>query len=456
MKKLSLFLLLQIIVLLPGCKKDKDIINPEMAKSNDQLIRSILVKGAKSVTLDTTQRNIQIVLPESFTSDIIDLELSVVKGAELVKPSYSTLYEGNHVRYYFKGAGPEEFTIAQQVKNNTFGRSYRIFIIHEGPLTAEFTSEFAAANSGSEFISGEIAVRFESGMGSYPAIPTGGSKLIAALENKGKKFNVTSDYRGGNLYFEKINPLLDTDDNEVSLVYGEKTFRFPTKQKIKKGRAGIFFAYENLLFKAFPKGKTVSFNGGIFVGSKKYKVKIENDRIPSPLTFQAIPKHVGSLTLQFPESLPDDHYLASIYEEDSLIGKSPIVIAKDSLQRAIGQMWAQPVVGSSFSIVFQNDPIKIAKGKILYSNLFPVMIEGTNLPFDTTKVLPELELRNAGYRRSLKAVTQGDPSYGDGVFRLYYGAYTIPADVPTGKYEARLIHEKNQYSLPYWSLIEVH
>jgi hypothetical protein len=455
MKKLSLFLFLQIILLLPGCKKDKDIINPEMAKSNDQLIRSILVKGAKSVTLDTTQRNIQIVLPESFTSDIIDLELNVVNGADLVKPSYSTLYEGNHVRYYFKGMAPEEFAVSRPVKNAILARRYRVFVIHEGPLAAEFTSEFATANSGSEFISGEIALRFKSGMGSYPAIPNEGSKLVATLENKGKKFNVASNYYGGNLYFQEINPLLDTDDNEVSLVYGEKTFRFPTKQKIKKGRARIFFAYENLLFKAFPKGKTVSFSGGIFVGSKKYEVKIENDRMPSPLTFQAIPKHVGSLTLQFPESLPDDHYLASIYEDDSLIGKSPIVIAKDSLQRAIGQMWTQPAVGSSFSVVFQNDPVKTAKGKVLYANLFPVMVEGTNLPFDTTKVLPELELRNVGYSKSLKAVTKGDPSYGDGVFRLYYGAYTIPADVPTGKYEARFVFAKNERSLPFWSLVEI-
>jgi hypothetical protein len=70
-------------------------------------------------------------------------------------------------------------------------------------------------------------------------------------------------------------------------------------------------------------------------------------------------------------------------------------------------------------------------------------------------VLPELELRNVGYSKSLKAVTKGDPSYGDGVFRLYYGAYTIPADVPTGKYEARFVFAKNERSLPFWSLVEI-
>lgn len=454
MKNFCIYMLIAIPLFFIGCKKDKEI-DPEQNLKGDLFLRSLKVGGATKVTIDTTRNFIQIVLPETFTSDIIDIELDLVKEANLEIPPWQSMFSPGHVKYYFRGLPPENFTLLRQTASGPHAKSYRVFVLHEGPLNARLESEIELSPSSPTTARGIGSIRFKSGIGSIPETPDDVRKVIPFLKNSSKNVNILGSWDTGFISFEDILSLLNVEGTVVGLNYGDKTFEFPDIKRLDRGAVSVHFYYADRFFRIFRKEETTEFYGGIFLAPNKYSITLQNGRLTSPVVLSAQTLGINTLETKFPPSLADGQYLISFYEGSNLIQKLPIVVARDTTARAIGQMWVEDSENQSTHVQFGSDPIVLLRGLQLLANPFPIIVDHTAQPFDKTKKIPDLALKMNGKVTVLKAKVKEDPSYADRSLRLYIGAYRIPMDLQLGRYEASMILDNNEYSLPYWSLIEI-
>lgn len=453
MKNFCIYILLATPFLFIGCKKDKEI-GLEQTPKGDLFLRSIKVDGARKVAIDTTRNYIQIILPETFTSDIVDIELDVTPGSELVLNPWTPLYTPEHVKCYFKGLPPENFTILRKAQNRT--KSYKVFIQHEGPLSAELTSNLDLYISGMNNAESVARIRMKSGLGSIPETPDVVEKLIPFLKNSSQNASAEGIFDDGlsTIYFDNIFSLMEVEGTVLSLEYGEKTFQFPQKLKLKRAPAVLYVVQPDLLFRVFQIGKRTAFDGGIFLDSQKYTLKLRNDPKSLNTTLPATVINISTLETQFPASLPDGQYKVEFFENTQLLKQAAIVIARDSTVKAIGQMWAGGT-GIPWNEISNSQPVVITRGQELFANPFPGIVDASTLPFDDKKKVPDLALKINGKVTILKATVKGDPRYADNSIRIYYGAYRIPENLPTGRYEATMVTGTSQYSLPFWSMIEI-
>lgn len=454
MKKTCLFLSILSTLLFFGCKKEKEV-DPEKVLEGNPFLTSIKVAGAQKVSIDTAKNQIQIILPEKFKDDVIDIELGMGKDAALELPPWRPLFSPGHVKYYFRGLPPEHFTLFKKTNFGTHAKSYAVFVKHEGPLSAELTSDIVLAPSSPTTARGAATIVLRSGIGSIPETPDDVHKVIPFIKNSTKNIDRQGTWDFGVISFEDIFSLMDTDGSIVGLQYGDKTFQFPQMQKLGRSQVTVHFSYPDRLFRAFQKGVPTEFYGGIFLHSKNYSVTLQNGRLASPVNLPAKTIGISGLQTQFPSSLPDDQYLVSFYEGTQLIGNAPLVIARDTLARAIGQMWVEDSDEQGTHLQFPSSPVVLVRGSQLLANPFPIIADHSGQPFDKAKKMPDLALRKNGKITILKARVKEDPTYADHSIRLYIGAYRIPADMPPGRYDAMMVLGENHYSLPYWSQIEI-
>lgn len=453
MKKVCYFLFASMICLGAGCKKEKEL-DPEETLKENSFLRSIKVAGAREVTIDTARNYIQIILPEAYTNDIIDLQLNAAPGAELVLNSWTPLYSPGHVKYHFRATYPENFTITNKSNNQT--KSYKVFVEQEGPLTAELLSDLDIRIGGANTATGVANIRFKSGVGSLPARPDASQQILPFLKNSSKNANVKGYFDNGlgQIYFEDIFSLMETEGTVLSIEYGEKAFSFPEKLKLKRGKVVLYVVQPDRLFRVFQTGKSITFDGGIFLNAQKYSLKLHNDASSPEVTLPATVTDLSTLKTQFPATIPDGQYKVSFFENTQLITEASIVIARDSTVKAIGQMWTGGP-GLQWDEIWKSLPIAISRGQELFANPFPAIIDASSKPFDDKKKIPDLALKLNGKVTVLKGAVKEDTKYADNSIRIYYGAYRIPADLPPGQYEARMVLDNKQYSLPYWSRVEI-
>ena len=216
MKKVCFYLFAVMICCLAGCKKEKEL-DPDKTLKEDLFLRSIKVAGAREVTIDTARNYIQIVLPEEYTDDIIDLQVDAAPGAELVLDPWKTLYSAGHVKYHFRAAYPENFTMAIQSSSRT--KSYKVFVEHEGPLTAELTSDLDLQIGGPNTAAATAKIRFKSGVGSVPERPDLQEQIVPFLKNSSKNANVKGSFDNGLgvIFFEDIYSLMEAEGTALSI-----------------------------------------------------------------------------------------------------------------------------------------------------------------------------------------------------------------------------------------------
>ncbi|MGG7665436.1 hypothetical protein [Dyadobacter sp. BHUBP1] len=453
MKKVCFYLFALVICCLAGCKKEKDL-DPEKTLKEDLFLRSIKVAGAREVTIDTARNYIQIVLPEGYTDDIVDLQVDAAPGAELVLDPWKTLYSAGHVKYHFRAAYPENFTMV--VKSSSRTKSYKVFVEQEGPLTAELTSDLDLQVGDANTAAAVAKIRLKSGVGSVPERPDLQEQIVPFLRNSSKNVNVKGSFDNGLgvIFFEDILSLMEAEGTALSIEYGEKAFSFPQKLKLKRAKVSLFVVQPDRLFRVFQTGKTIEFDGGIFLNSQKYTLKLHNDASSSEVTLPATITDLSTLKTQFPASIADGQYKVSFFENTQLITQAAIVIARDSTVKAIGQMWTGGQ-GIPWEEIWKTQPMAISRGQELFVNPFPAIIDASAQPFDNKKKVPDLALKLNGKITVLKATVKEDPKYADNSIRIYYGAYRIPADLLPGRYEATMVLDNKQYSLPYWSRVEI-
>lgn len=463
MKSCSLFVLSLVCLLLTGCKKDPEVL-PETIQVGSQYIKSIQVIGAKEATLDTVNSYIQVVLPADYTGNVLDLAIDLADGMKLGIPADSALFVENHVRYSFMGTAPILFGISR-IGNESYEKQYTVFVRHEGKLTAKlitplqiFADNWSFADTSDLYAAGNF--RAISGLGSIPDSP-GGMKAIS-FELK----DLATGQRAGGVNSESfpfefqvvpVSKFLSSAKMQLTMRYGEKTFQFPEISKLEKTApsARVYWYIKEL--KNLTYSKPVTVLGGPFLPEYQYQVTLSNDRMTTPRTINAKIKSFNQLVFDIPADIPEDQYVVNVYQGSELAGISTEAISRDSMKLSVARIWNEYNECPFNSIIFGNvEKTTLRKGQLLYAMPFPAITSyQSGSPADPNKPLPGLQLKSGNTTILLKGKVQADRCYADGTRFLYYGAYTLPTEMASGKYEVRFISDNNEISLPYWSLLEI-
>nr|WP_295927543.1 hypothetical protein [uncultured Dyadobacter sp.] len=464
MRALSLYFFVMFAALLSGCKKDPEIL-PGVIEVRDNYLKSIRVNGAKEATLDTTRNYIQVVLPADYTSDVLDLALELGNGMVLATPMDSTLAADNHVRYRFAGVPPVIFAVGRPAGSAGYEKRYTIFVRHEGELTAKLTSLLHLSSDMSTYadtsdLHAYGSFRAVSGLGSIPEVPGGSNTVSFELKDLSTGQRATgsnSEVFPFELIVSPVSELMSSTQMRLTMRYGEKVFQFPDVAGFKRpGAWGKVYWYDKQ-WKNLTYDKRVTILGGVFLSDFQYQVTFSNDRMTNPRKINAKVRSYNQLFFDVPADLPEDQYVVSVYEDDKLIGLSTEAIAKDSLTMSVAGIWTEADECPIGRIVHGNiAKTSLKKGQTFYAMPFPGIAEPPRgKPVDTNKPLPDLQLKSNQGTILLKATAQADRCYADGSLYIYYGVYQVPANVASGRYEARFISDKGEASLAYWNLVEI-
>lgn len=458
MKKRFYYLPIVVICLFLGCKKEKEIV-PDVVAVDDSFIKSIRVNGAKEVKIDSDKRIIQIVLPESYSSEKLDLNLDLSEGSKAEVFPDIPLIQPGLIRYLFRGTSPLSFTVSKKDAQLNGVKQYTVFVKQEGQLGARLVSEpvFYASDN-------DISVYAEfvltSGIGSVPETPNEGFEFKSILTDPAKGLTGTGPgYASTNtITIVQGAQFLKSDRMILGISYGDKKFDFPEIRQIRRPITAGMNSFSRFL-QTMPKGKTMEIGGGVFLPENQYHIELSNDRMPSPRTFAATFASYSTLTFKLPDDLPDDHYLVQIYEDSTVIGKGIEPVASAAARKSVGAVWTEFVECPTIQITQGHDTgrVVVSKGQTFYVMPLPGIMDGKygGSGMDPNKPLPALELKSGSESLLLQPTVKADWCYGDGGIYLYYGVFKIPANAPSGKYEARFISKDNTASLPYWSRIEI-
>lgn len=458
MKNIFLYLSITVICLVQGCKKDKEI-TPGVVSVGDSFIKSISVNGAKELKFDQDKGIIQVILPEGYAEPELTVKLDLPEGNKIELFPDVAQSPANQIEYSFRGASPLLFTVAKKNAPTNNVKQYTVFVKHEGKLTAKLVSEPVFYTSGDEILVNAEFV-LTSGIGSVPETPYDPLGFISSLIDvaEGQTGAGPGHAANNTITIYQGSKFLKSDRLILSISYGDKNFDFPEIKQIKRSRIeGIINPYTKFL-KTIPKNKLLEIDGGIFLPEKNYKVEVSNDRMPNPRTFAATFASYGKLTFKLPDDLPDDHYLFNVYEGSTLISKFIEPVATDSVGRSVGAIWtafvdcpAYPFLEGKYA-----GRIVLNKGQTFYALPLPGIMDGKyGAGMDPNKPLPALELKSGSETLRLQPAVKADWCYGDGGIFLYYGVFKVPANAPSGNYEARFIFKDNAASMPYWSRIEI-
>ncbi|MBO9613558.1 MAG: hypothetical protein J7619_12720 [Dyadobacter sp.] len=457
MKKHCLCLLASAICFLVACKKEKDIA-PQVASLDDSYLKSVTVSGAREVQLDTGKQIIQVILPETFTSNVLDLKFDLPETSEL-EVSDSLLVQADQIRFPYVGSGPLTFKVSKKQQQYPNEKRYTVFVKHEGRLTARLLIAPVFYPAEDE-ISVTSEFKFLSGIGTIPETPISPSNPSVTLSDPAKGLSKDGEASAELNYIsiQECAQFLRSENLKLSISYADKKFDFPEIKQIRRASVTGLLDWNRKLFKTFPKGKTLQIQGGLFLPENRYRIELSNDRMPQSRKLEATFVNYSLLTFALPADLPDDQYLAQIYEDNTLIGKSAEPVASDSIKASVGSVWTESTDCPTFQILLGGFTSKIvlSKGQTFYAMPFPAIMDAQyGKPMDPNKPLPTLELKSGNETLRLLPAAKADWCYGDGGIYTYYGAFKVPANAPSGKYDARFISKDNAASMPYWNQIEI-
>lgn len=453
MNKILLFALLFFAI---ACnKKNKQIpepIIPEESGTTEvdsvHFLKEVVVPGATKVVLDSLTRNILVTLPESYTNDAISINLKFYLGASLTNTD--RLPSPDKIEFFFKNSRPFSFYVTN---SSRVTHSFKIFVKHDGPLKATLDqTDVLRAINGIDYL---IPIHLVSGIGTMPETPSSKDSLSVILADEKMGNAVNGHYFSSTLYFRNVESVISANRVFLKLSYGPKSITLGKDLRFPQINSMVYLVGNDLLFKPTPVNQKVSIEGRDFLPAKTYKVKIESDYQPSPVTVEAIFESSSTLYFTIPSDVPNGSYSLSIFENGGLVKRVPLVISSKEV-KAIRQIWRTRMLYPWGAPSFMNTGnIIVTGGNPLFVNQFPALLGGMYKPLDVKTQLPQLQLKDATKQVVLNPKVRGDESYGDGAIVLYYGEYTIPADLPSGRYEVRMLYADKSESLPFWNKIEV-
>jgi hypothetical protein len=461
--KIGLFLgLLCLGIAFQACKKSEvqkeqpifELPNPENPEEGKNYLKTVAVKGGGKATWDTLTNIIQVVLPESYTDNLMSLDLTFHDGAGLQTPQEYLYIDKNNLGFIFKGAKPIEFGVSKKIGDRTFLKYYKVYVEHQGKLSAELLSPLEMQTIYEESKSVVYAaIRLISGVGTIPEYPDDSKKLIGGLSDLGKNIRTTGSAYASHVEFPNAQPLISSTSLSVSLTYGDKTFTFPnTYQPV---RANVTATMHTFSF--FAKNKEIEISGGYFINGINYRVKVENAFTKEPMWVNAKFKTPAILNFEIPGTVANGDYLFGIYEGEHLLTSTNFLVSEENVPiKGIGKIWTEKTEAPSGDILYKDSKrVSLNREQVFYADPKPWILGGYLGVFDPNRKMPDLELKNNDRTIIIPSKTKGDMAYGDASIPLYYCEYKLPAEVSSGDYEARMVYENGEKSAPWWALIKV-
>jgi hypothetical protein len=456
MKKIVPALFLFQVIFLGCIKKDKTSPEPEPQPEKIEItqltsidfIQDLEIPGAAEIVFDSVQHAYLVTLPENYLKDEIRVKLKLYPKATVAAPHGTT----GQINFVFKNSPPLLFDVAAQSGKV---RTFKLYVKHVAKL--KITLNITDVLHSNQDKNCTVAVDFISGVGTGPETPGSKDTLFFMLkDSKGKK-QIRGYYGAATLYFQDVKDFLNDDNLSIEATYGSKTVIAASNLRFSKVRALIYGIRESWgFFDPVPTDKNLLVEGNGFTASYKYSVKIESDFLSSAVILNARFQSPSSLSFAIPKSVPDESYSFTYLENGEPISSRANVIGSKEKGKSIGQIWLMQGGYPTGTYAFQHArKININSGSSLLISPFPAVLGTIYEPFDPTRKLPTLQLKNQQQTLLINANVKGDPSYGDGTIMFYYGQYDIPADAKQGFYEARLVYDDKSESLPYWNKIEI-
>ena len=427
------------------------------------LLKTLAVKGASDVKIDHDKGIIQVTLPESYSSEFIDLDFTVQKSSLL---SYNSYGEGQKTianvnnpenlthRFTYEGVRPLNINVQKEL-----GLKSKDYIVYVNHINGKSQVRLGRIDSISYSFAADFYLDVQSSAGTIPN--KADTKLPYALLRKTGNLNPdTSNLyytnRGfiGGFNLAKYVPFENQTFKIESVINGQtivvsENFRFLTKKVIVESNHGKLLATFN---------KNFDLKGGIFVASKKYIVKLSNDYINGNIELRTQVKDVTTLNVEANPSIKSGGYLIDVYENDNLIYRGVINIVNDGLISAIRNF-----------IKYDNSPFDITppptsstkKEQFVAGDsllILPVNYQIICCANSYVEILrnveaPKLRLMVNSKQTDLTPIAK---SFGwGGIMSIIYFQYTIPKSTESGFYEAQLIYPDGRESLKYWNKIEI-
>lgn len=302
----------------------------------------------------------------------------------------------------------------------------------------------------------ELSCNIITGIGTVPESPGAETKLIASLADGSTGREIIGNTWLNKIYFENARQFEKSSQLSVVLRYGDKTFELAKNRKFLPVSAYVHLFGDFPLFSAAALNKPIPISGAGFSAKAAYKVTIQSDFLSNAVTVPALFSDANSLKCTLPSGIPDGSYTVNVFENDTLVKSLVSVIAGNEKEKAIGQIWvSQNDYFINSRTYYHSRKIITERGKSIYLNPFPAILGQMYAAFNPYQALPDLQLKNGRSSITIKPVVRADPSYADGSFKVYYGQYTVPIDLASDYYEARLSYPDKTESLPFWNKIEV-
>ena len=463
MKKYILSFAILAFHLVLSCRS-KDVMPTTPDPVDTLLLKTLSVKGALDVKIDHIKGIIQVILPESYTSEFIDLDFTVQKNSSLSYASYGegqkNISNGNNpenltYRFIYEGVRPLNINVQKELGLNS--KDYIIYVNH---INGKLRAELGKVDSISYSFVTDFYLDIQSSTGTIPN--KADAKLPYVLLRKQGSLspdtsNIYYTNRGfiGGFNLAKYVPF----DNQLfkieSVINGETTivsenFKFFRKKIIIDSNYGKLLATVN---------KNFDLKGGIFIASKKYIVKLSNDYINGNIELKTQVKDATILSVEANPAIKSGGYLIDIYENDDLIYHGVISIVNDGQISAIRNFIRYD--NSPFGII--PPPTSSTKKEQFVAGdsllILPVnyqMICCANSYVEILRNIEAPKLRLTGNSGEIN-VTPTTKSFGwpiAGVSVVYF-QYTIPKSAASGFYEAQLVYPDGRESLKYWNKIEI-
>lgn len=424
-----------------GCEKNREPLKPTSLER--PYLRKLTVDGAKEVTMDHSARTIQIVLPTTYDSDEIRLQMELIDGVIVSS-------EDPIKTYGFRGFKPIPMNIM-----NTYSQqfdTYTIYVDVEGEIQAHLREKLHLNEDGTCIAD----VFFDRGMGTVPERPSEVGEMSAWLGDL-KNGKPAIRNTGSNLFqFADAYKLVPSESIDLSIVYKEQKYQIPEKQKLTEWIVRAAIDSLSTWWNSVPKSVGLNIVGGCFLPQKKYQIKLQNFFSEGP-GIQTEYKGTQKLAFKIPDNTKDGNYYVGVYEDNKLISKNIYTISNEPHTKGIQQVWSEfsKEVTAIALDAGQFEPVVSGPGKEIFVNPYPMFTRiGSSSPV-TTDQLPQLRLVGNGATYELTPQIREDRVFADAAFVLYYPAYSLPANITPGKYAMRLSFKDWGVTEPFCKPLEI-
>ncbi|MCF2488013.1 hypothetical protein [Dyadobacter sp. CY347] len=421
-----------------GCERKH---SPSPTPGANIRLKNVTVEGAKSVLIDHDAKTIQVLLPESYQSDLITLKMDLAEG-------FVVTLDDPFISMYFRGFEPRPLIV-----NNTFTNAiilYKVYVDLEGALQARLKEDIYVTENGTAIAD----IDFTHGVGTIPERPDDAEKIEATLRDLSTGAAVVKNTGPYFFYFEDGYKLLPSENVELSITYYQEQFVFPQKLKLGRMQVGAQFDGISNWWHTIPKSQQITIAGGCFLPGKSYRVKLENAPENKALWVNAKYEGPDRLQVNIPSNVGNGNYYVSVYEDKDVISSTIYMISDRNNENGFQRIWTNKPVDNEFDPGFF-EPIKARAGEEIFISPFPIFTGTFDGPKVTVDKFPSLKIKGSQGSFDVFPKVKEDRTYGDGALVLFFGSYTLPVGVKPGKYQMQLNFKESGVSGPFCKELEV-